>query len=353
MDLLRSYSSNPWYQTGLYRNFFTEWSIRKLAAAAKAVGMDIWRYRHKQVVNRVWDLHQDKLVNDIDAREVAFITHKWGDVEVSYQDTINKKWWIGQPISGMSDKLRRISRTLRKHTQYVWMDTICIDKSNMSELDEAIRSMYKWYASCAAVVLDSDTPLSTWCKRGWCLQEGAAAGVLYGISKEGNLLTIQELANEQHHNLCTLDLHLYYRQGNAAEILARMAVRETTREEDMAYALAGIFSIHLPLAYGEGLESRERLLHQLAIRKGDLSFLSFQNTPVNSSSYLPTVHDTNYTIAVCKRASVPITVSHFGICFRVELINGQDILRSRRPDRCGRESWKIFKIFLSASGYHP
>jgi hypothetical protein len=138
-------------------------------------------------------------------------------------------------------------------------------------------------------------------------------------------VTIQELAKEQHQDLCTLDLHLYYRQGNAAEILARMAVRETTREEDMAYALAGIFSIHLTVAYGEGLESRERLLQQLAIRKGDLSFLSFKNTQGNISSYLPTISETNYAIAVCRRASVPITVSHFGTCFEVQLVEGQGV----------------------------
>jgi hypothetical protein len=294
-------------------------------AAAKAVGIAIWRDRRKQIVNRVWDLHLDKLVDNIDARRVIFITHRWSDDEKGYRDVMKLKQRKGQTISGMSEKLYRIRTTLLEHTRYVWIDTICIDKSNLSELDEAIRSMYKWYASSAAVVLDSGTPLNVWCKRGWCLQEGAAAGLLCGISKEGTLVTIQELAKEQHQDLCTLDLHLYYRQGNASEILARMAVRETTREEDMAYALAGIFSIHLPLAYGEGLESRERLLHQLAVRKGDLSFLSFKNKQTNFPSYLPTIRETNYSIAVCQRASVPISVSHFGILFEAQLIKGQDI----------------------------
>jgi hypothetical protein len=57
-------------------------------AAAKAVGIDVWRKRHKQIVNRVWDLHQDKLVNNIDARRVVFITHRWKSVEVNHQDVI-------------------------------------------------------------------------------------------------------------------------------------------------------------------------------------------------------------------------------------------------------------------------
>ncbi|KAI9284309.1 hypothetical protein BC943DRAFT_361331 [Umbelopsis sp. AD052] len=185
--------------------------------------------------------------------------------------------------------------------------------------------MYRWYASCAAVILDAGTPLSVWCKRGWCLQEGAAAGVLCGISKEGKLVTIQELAIEQRQSICTLDLHLYYRPGNAAEILTRMNIRETTREEDMAYSLIGVFSLQLQLSYGEGIKSRESLFHGLATQRGDLSFLSFQTTQKMSQNCLPAIGEPNYLVAKCTIAPVPITVSHFGICFEVQLIKGQEI----------------------------
>jgi Heterokaryon incompatibility protein (HET) len=321
-------------------NVFTDWQIgnrcqcpcnpdsthRPLSpiAAAKAVGIDIWRERQEYFVNRVWDLHHDKLIGNIDVRDVIFVTHRWSTYEIEYQDVRKKKRWLGQTISRMSEKLRRIRNALIKHTKYVWIDIICIDKSNLSELDEVIRSMYKWYSSCAAVVLDSGTTLNVWRSRGWCLQEGAAAGVLRGISKGGKIATIQELAKEQNQELCTLDLHLYYRPGNAAEILARMDVRKTARDEDMAYALAGIFSIDLTLAYGEGHRSRVRLLHQLAIQKGDLSFLSFPTTRTILHNYLPAVSETNYLISKCTRASAPITVSHFGMCFEVQLVKGSD-----------------------------
>jgi hypothetical protein len=292
-------------------------------AAAKAVGMNVWRERHSHTVNRVWDLKQDKLVNNIKVKKVVFITHRWRKDEVKYQDLMTMKQSQNEEISKLSKKLHRIHKTLRKHTRYVWLDTICIDKSNLSELDEVIRSMYKWYASCAAVVLDSGTTLAKWCSRGWCLQEGAAAGLLCGISKDGRLATIQELAKEQNQDLCTLDLHLFYRPGNAAEILARMDARQITREEDRAYALAGIFSIHLTLAYGEGVKSRERLLRELAIQKGDLSFLSFRTTRTILHDYLPAIGETNYSISKCTRASAPVTVSHFGMCFEVQLVKGE------------------------------
>ncbi|KAI9281341.1 hypothetical protein BC943DRAFT_132367 [Umbelopsis sp. AD052] len=292
-------------------------------AAAKAVGMNVWRKRHPHIVKRVWDLKNDELVeNKIDVTQVVFITHMW-KIEFRYEDLIKLKPSQRKKISKMSDKLKRIYKTLRKRTRYVWMDTICIDKSNLTELDEAIRSMYKWYANSAAVVLDSGTSLSEWSSRGWCLQEGAAAGILCGISKDGKLATIQELAIEQNQDLCTLDLHLYYRRGNAAEILARMDARQITREEDRAYALIGLFSIDLAAAYGEGLRSRARLMHQLAIQKGDLSFLSFHTAEETLHHYLPAIDETKYLIAKCTRASAPVTVSHFGICFEVQFAKGE------------------------------
>jgi hypothetical protein len=292
-------------------------------AAAKAAGFDIWRERQEELVSRVWDLEDDTLTKKkIDAREVIFVTHRWSDAEVEYRDVVDTKSGTSRSISAMSKKLNTIRLALQTYTRYVWIDTICIDKSNLSELDQAIRSMYKWYAACSAVVLYSDTPLSVWCKRGWCLQEGIAAGILRAISKEGTMITIQELAIKQSHELCLLDLHLYYRPGNSAEILARMDIRETTQKEDMAYALVGILSIHLTLAYGEGSKSRERLLQELAIQKGDLSFLSYPTTQKSAKSHSQAEIEANYIIASCLPSSIPATVSHFGTCFEVQLVNG-------------------------------
>ncbi|CAO3674635.1 unnamed protein product [Umbelopsis ramanniana] len=324
-----------------HNNTYDDWQIRNRGrcscdlesnhrplspiAAAKAVGMNIWRERHSYTVNRVWDLKQDKLVSNINVKRVVFMTHRWRKDEVRYQDMMKSRQSQRNQISRMSKKLHRIHKTLSKHTRYVWLDTICIDKSNLSELDEVFRSMYKWYASCAAVVLDSGTTLEKWCSRGWCLQEGAAAGTLCGISKDGRLATIQQLAKEQNQKLCNLDLHLCYRPGNAAEILARMDVRHVTREEDRAYALAGIFSIDLSIAYGEGLRARTKLLQQLAIQKGDLSFLSFHSSETVLRAYLPSIGEPNFLIAKCAKASTPVTVSHIGMCFEIQLVKGEGV----------------------------
>ncbi|GAB5588204.1 hypothetical protein Unana1_03104 [Umbelopsis nana] len=295
-------------------------------AAAKAIGINVWRERKSRILPRVWDLTKDQLVKRINVADVVFITHQWDDGEIVYEDVANPIFSSLKKISLQSPKLKRIRDTLLPYTQYVWLDTICIDKSNLSELDENIRSMYRWYSNCKAVVLDSGTTLGRWKCRGWCLQEGAAAGTLYGMS-EGKLVSIQTLAKTQDIYLCKLDLSLYYRRGNAVEILSRMDMRKTTRIEDMAYALAGIFSIHLTLAYGEEESARERLLQKLATQKGDLSFLSFPSTEKEAGSYLPTCWQDTFRIAHCIVPSTPTLISHLGLTMEAQLVDGEDAMK--------------------------
>ena len=74
------------------------------------------------------------------------------------------------------------------NTTLGWIDTVCINKTSSSELDESIRSMYNWYrrASICVTYLSetvdlSDTPHDSWFTRGWTLQEllAPACSVFY------------------------------------------------------------------------------------------------------------------------------------------------------------------------------
>jgi hypothetical protein len=58
----------------------------------------------------------------------------------------------------------------------------------------------------------------------------------------------------------------------------------------------GIFSIHMTLAYDEGEKARERLLHALAIQKGDLSYLSFAAKPSNWNYF---TNNRGHTLCCC------------------------------------------------------
>lgn len=176
----------------------------------------------------------------------------------------------------------------RDGLHYFWVDTCCIDKSSSAELTEAINSMFRWYreaARCYVYLSDVSStdstrsaenavpfPKSRWFSRGWTLQELLAPTYVEFFSIEGDSLgtktsRVQELAIITGISLATL-------QGNALceftveERMRWTRNRVTTREEDMAYCLFGIFDVHMPLIYGEG---KEKALKQLKKEIGEQS----------------------------------------------------------------------------------
>jgi hypothetical protein len=56
------------------------------------------------------------------------------------------------------------------------------------------------------------------------------------------------------------------------------AKRETTRVEDMAYCLLGIFDVNIPLIYGEGRKAFARLQEQIIHEQNDLSIFAWKTT---------------------------------------------------------------------------
>jgi hypothetical protein len=86
----------------------------------------------------------------------AILSHTWGAEEVSFQD-------IKGPHEAISNKagFKKIkdccANALDAGFKYVWIDTCCIDKTNSTELSEAINSMFRWYenaVTCHAYLED-------------------------------------------------------------------------------------------------------------------------------------------------------------------------------------------------------
>jgi len=53
------------------------------------------------------------------------------------------------------------------------------------------------------------------------------------------------------------------------------AMRQTTRIEDMAYCLLGLFDVHMPLLYGEGRKAFRRRQEKILKKTDDLSLLAW------------------------------------------------------------------------------
>jgi hypothetical protein len=210
--------------------------------------------------------------------EYATLSHTWGaDIEeVTYRDLIDG---TGKNKVGY-EKIRFCGEQARHDgLQYFWVDTCCIDKSNNNELAEAINSMFRWYrdaVKCYVFLVDvpradvdttdhshqlpweSAFRTSRWFTRGWTLQELIAPTSVEFFSENWELLG-DRISLERHICEITRIPSKALRGSPLAEFSAteRMSwaeTRQTTREEDIAYSLLGIFDVYMPLIYGEGRE---------------------------------------------------------------------------------------------------
>ncbi|TBU37123.1 hypothetical protein BD309DRAFT_1084866 [Dichomitus squalens] len=196
----------------------------------------------------------------------------------------------------LSSKIREACRVAREAGyDYLWIDSCCIDKSSSSELSESINSMYQWYGrsvECYAYLVDvppgedprspeSKFRSSRWFRRGWTLQELIAPSEVKFLSNDWNIigtkLTLVDIVDET----TTIPWEALLRLEpldvfSVAERLSWAARRETTRVEDRAYSLFGIFDINMPTLYGEGERAFRRLQEEILRRVPDQSLFAWQ-----------------------------------------------------------------------------
>ncbi|ETI29086.1 hypothetical protein G647_01539 [Cladophialophora carrionii CBS 160.54] len=217
----------------------------------------------------------------------AILSRTWGKEEVLFQDlgTADYKRKEGYPkIEGCCAQAKADGLA------YAWVDTCCIDKRSSSELSEAINSMFRWYSEahvCYVHLSDVDNdPLSRsfensrWWTRSWTLQELLAPThvVFYDRlwreigTKMSMLDQIVVITGISRRHLSDPAIVKY---ECAAEIMLWASRRETTRTEDIAYCLMGIFDINMPLLYGEGLRAFQRLQSEILTKTGDQSILAW------------------------------------------------------------------------------
>jgi hypothetical protein len=232
-----------------------------------------------------------------DIPSYAILSHRWEAEEVTFKDLADS---TGKNKAGYGKIQFCGEQARRDGLQYFWVDTCCIDKSNSTELAEAINSMFRWYrnaAKCYVYLSDvSRSPLyladkpnepwestfrkSRWFTRGWTIQELMAPASVKFFSKEGELLGNKE-SLERH--ICEVTgIPVKALRGSplsgfsVTERMLWAASRETTCKEDMAYSLLGIFDVNMPLIYGEGREKALKRLREEIDKalKGSPSFLS-------------------------------------------------------------------------------
>lgn len=224
----------------------------------------------------------------------AILSHTWGDDEVSYRDFSNLE--EARSKSSYDKIVRTCQLAESRGLRYVWIDTCCIDKSSSAELTEAINSMFRWYRQaevCFAYISDlpqreggpafewlNDGCYYRWFTRGWTLQELVAA----------DKIEFYDAGWEYRGDKATLTKQLFRTTGIDEQVLADSrilpeipvakkmswaATRQTTRTEDIAYCLLGLFDINMPMIYGEGERAFIRLQEEIAKETNDLSLFAW------------------------------------------------------------------------------
>ncbi|PIL29705.1 hypothetical protein GSI_08143 [Ganoderma sinense ZZ0214-1] len=227
-----------------------------------------------------------------DPRQVhyAILSHVWSEAgEQSFKDVqqLIDAAATGRSIlndPSLSGKIKAFCETASEHGfDFGWVDSCCIDKTSSSELSEAITSMYDWYRHadmCFVYLPDVDSQTadaaerneqfsrSRWFQRGWTLQELLAPSILLFLSKSWHVIGSKQTFAALIAKITNIDEDIltFKRSLDEVTVARRMswaASRKTTREEDEAYCLMGIFGVSFPIIYGEGRRAFVRLQEEI------------------------------------------------------------------------------------------
>ncbi|KAF2440363.1 HET-domain-containing protein, partial [Karstenula rhodostoma CBS 690.94] len=223
-------------------------------------------------------------ISNVEIPNYAILSHTWTDEEVTFDDlnNINNGKGLDSQNSEGYRKLRFCAEQAKRDgLVYFWVDTCCINKSDSSELQEAINSMFRWYQRAARCyvylsdvehdTLDEEGELafkqSRWHTRGWTLQELLAPKSVEFFSKTGRRLGDKESLRHIIHGITGIPVDALHggqiSEFTVSERFSWTENRQTTREEDAAYCLLGIFGIYMPLIYGEGKDNATRRLKKV------------------------------------------------------------------------------------------
>ena len=256
---------------------------------------------------------------DLPDEPYAILSHRWRSTEVTYKEYRKSRDSL-QHLPGYKKVVDFCRIAQQRGFHYAWVDTCCIDKRSSAELSEAINSMYRWYkesAECYVYLEDyrpwdqSSLAACEWFKRGWTLQELLAPRHCVFFTADWHVIGHKHFylssgcacegsnSNDRNNGSSKPTSsdhgpHLLEQLVAATKIPGSMLTgiteistasvarrmswashRSTTRVEDRAYSLLGIFDINMPLLYGEGAKAFRRLQEEIIRTDNDPSIFAF------------------------------------------------------------------------------
>ncbi|KAL8735489.1 MAG: hypothetical protein Q9181_002779 [Wetmoreana brouardii] len=277
--------------------------------------------------------------------EYAILSHTWGAGEVSYQVLLKPE---AKYLAGY-DKIKAFcSIAAAQGWKYGWVDTCCIDKTSSAELSEAINSMWRWYeksAVCFAYLQDCtndpdegsrsnhvpqllrNLTKSRWFTRGWTLQELLAPTKVVFYDYLWNEIGERDFLRDCIRNATGISpLHLRHpKRASIAAKMSWMSKRQTTRPEDIAYSLMGLFDVYMPLIYGEGANAFMRLQQEIVKSSNDESIFAWtDNSLIESGMFAlsPDAFADSGDVVTLQDPDIrrsPYSVTNFGLAIEASL----------------------------------
>jgi hypothetical protein len=216
----------------------------------------------------------------------AILSYRWESEEVTFKDLENLQDGGECKKKGYSKIQGCCNQAVTDGYEWIWIDTCCIDKSSSAELSEAINSMFRWYKQaqvCYAYLsdvgglLDDESELddqyeldgqsnsdsteampiirleteiyhSKWFQRGWTLQELLAPKHLVFFNQNWKCLGTKDGLEKIVSNVTGIRDMKNFMAASVAQKMSWASNRETTRIEDRAYSLFGLFGVNLRLS---------------------------------------------------------------------------------------------------------
>jgi hypothetical protein len=200
--------------------------------------------------------------------------------------------------------------------------------------------------------------------RGWTLQELIAPRNVVFYTKDWINFASKRTISKKLCDITGISIEVLW-SGNlsTASIAQRMcwaSKRQTTRREDLAYCLMGIFNVNMPLLYGEGAKAFIRLQEAIVSQSDDQSIFAWTDKGGSDSSYRGPFARSPFEFADCRKThnfqleGTPYSLTNMGLQITLPLqpVENQEGLYVARLN-CVDHSTEFVGIYvrgLSGSG---
>jgi hypothetical protein len=329
----------------------------------------------------------------------AILSHRWVGAEITFRQIEGyshnlRNMSSQQTVCPQLDKIRGACKTARQlGFSWIWIDNCCINKESTTEEAESINSMFKWYKDARVCItylsdvgsgstatttgsaqapnleqstyggdmkgnifqnLDGRKP-SEWFSRGWTLQELLAPHDMRFFDMNWNYIGTKMSLACQIEAITGIEADYLtgvrnFRTACVATKMSWMADRTTTREEDIAYGMLGLFNVTMTPQYGEGRRAFMRLQHELLLSIPDESIFAWQMPDPNAGEKFGVVPSSGTSWSPDEWGMLSPSPDWFKSCSDFTIEGGVQIVRQSQAFQKVREGVQIPIAELDGAG---